>query len=345
MPGFFMHILLIYLQLYIIDKIKQTYERMKPMKYIEVEVTTATEASDAVYNILIEAGAAGVLIEDLNDFSMMNTDEKSWDYIAQELIDAMGADAKVKGYFTEEEYSEEKLKEIQRRVDQLEEFGLDKGLGAVVTRAVYEEDWANAWKLFYKPVKAGEKIVIKPTWEEYHAEAGDVVIEMDPGMAFGTGTHETTVMCIKLLEKYVTPESVVFDVGCGTGILGISAVKLGAKHVECVDIDKVACKVSKENAEHNNVVDKLNIKCGNLLEVIKEKADIIVANIIADIIIGFTEDAWKTLNAKGIFISSGIIKDRKDEVLDKISSSGFEVLEVLEMGEWCAIAAERKDNA
>jgi ribosomal protein L11 methyltransferase len=210
---------------------------------------------------------------------------------------------------------------------------------------VFEEDWANAWKQYYKPIKIGNKIVIKPTWEDYKAEPGDLVIEMDPGMAFGTGTHETTMMCIKFLEKYVKPDSVVFDVGSGSGILGISAAKLGAKHVECVDIDKVACKVAKENAEHNNVVGKLEVKCGSLLEVISEKADVIVANIIADIIIGFTPDVWKALNPKGIFISSGIIRDRRDEVLDKISSSGFEVIEVMEMGEWCAIAAGRKDNA
>lgn len=315
------------------------------MKYIEVQVTTTTEASDAIYNILVEAGAAGVVTEDLNDFIMMNTDEKSWDYVEQELIDTLGTDVRVKGYFANEEYNEEKLKEIQKRVDELTEFGLDKGAGTIATKDVFDEDWANAWKKFYKPVKAGEKIVIKPTWEEYNAEANDLIIEMDPGMAFGTGTHETTSMCIKLLEKYVKPQSVVFDVGSGSGILGISAAKLGAKHVECVDIDKTACKVAKENAEHNNVVDKLQVKCGNLLDVVKEKADIIVANIIADIIIGFTEDAWKALNSEGIFISSGIIKDRKDEVLDKISTSGFEVIEILEMGEWCAIVAGRKDNA
>lgn len=315
------------------------------MKYIEVQVTTTTEASDAVYNILIEAGAAGVVTEDPNDFIMMNTDEKSWDYVEQELIDTLGTDVRVKGYFPNEGYSDEKLKEIQRRVDQLDEFGLDKGPGTIAVKDVFEEDWANAWKQYYKPIKIGEKIVIKPTWEEYKAEAGDLVIEMDPGMAFGTGTHETTSMCIKLLEKYVTPDSVVFDVGSGSGILGISAAKLGAKHVECVDIDNVACKVAKENAVHNNVVGKLQVKCGNLLDVVKEKADVIVANIIADIIIGFTPDAWKALNPKGIFISSGIIKDRKDEVLDKISSSGFDVIEVMEMGEWCAIAAGRKDNA
>lgn len=314
------------------------------MKYIEVQVRTTTEASDAIYNILTEAGAAGVITEDPNDFILMNTDEKSWDYVEQELIDALGTDVRVKGYFAYEEYNEEKLKDIQAKVDQLEEFGLDKGAGTIETKEVYEEDWANAWKQYYKPVKAGERIVIKPTWEAYEAQAGDLVIEMDPGMAFGTGTHETTVMCIRLLEKYVTAESVVFDVGSGSGILGISAVKLGAKHVECVDIDNVACRVAKENAEHNNVVDKLQVKCGNLLDVVSEKADLIVANIIADIIISFTEDAWKALHPKGIFISSGIIKDRKEEVLSKISSSGFEVIEILELGEWCAIAAERKGN-
>lgn len=315
------------------------------MKYIEVQVTTTTEASDAIYNMLVEAGAAGVVIEDPNDFIMLNTDEKSWDYVEQELVETLGTDVRVKGYFPYEQFNDEKLKQIQSRVNQLDEFGLDKGKGTVTTRDVYDEDWANAWKKYYKPVKAGERIVIKPTWEEYQAQEGDLVIEMDPGMAFGTGTHETTVMCIKLLEKYVTPDSVVFDVGSGSGILGISAAKLGARHVECVDIDNVACRVAKENAEHNNVVDKLVVKCGNLLDVVNEKADLIVANIIADIIIGFTEDAWKALVPKGIFISSGIIKDRRDEVLKKISSSGFEVLEVMEMGEWCAIAAGRKDNA
>jgi ribosomal protein L11 methyltransferase len=324
---------------------KMDNERMKPMKYIEVQVATTTEASDAVYNILSEAGAAGVVIEDPNDFFMMNTDEKSWDYVEQELIDALGTHVKVKGYFANEVYDEETGKEIQKRVDHLTECGLDKGPGTLAVKEVYEEDWANAWKQYYKPVKAGDRIVIKPTWEDYEAQEGDLVIEMDPGMAFGTGTHETTVMCIKLLEKYVIPDSVVFDVGSGSGILGISAAKLGARQVECVDIDNVACKVAKENAQHNNVVEKLQVKCGNLLDVVKEKGDLIVANIIADIIISFTEDAWKALREKGIFISSGIILDRRDEVLQKISSSGFEMIEVLEMGEWCAIAAGRKDHA
>lgn len=312
------------------------------MKYIELQVTTTTEASDAVSEILYGEGASGVLIEDPNDFNALNKDSKSWDYVEEELIKLMGDDTRVKGYFPAEEFSEDKLNIIRRRVDKLEEFGLDKGKGIVTTREVNDEDWANAWKKYYKPAKVGEKVVIKPTWEAYEEKAGEVVVELDPGMAFGTGTHETTIMCVKLLEKYVRDDSTVFDVGCGSGILGITAAKLKAKRVICVDIDEVSCKVSRENAEMNKVQDRLDIRCGNLLDVVKDKADVIIANIIADIIISFSEDAMKFLNKGGIFISSGIIRDRRDDVLKKLRAEGFNVLEVLEMGEWCAIAAEGK---
>jgi ribosomal protein L11 methyltransferase len=191
-------------------------------------------------------------------------------------------------------------------------------------------------------VKIGEKVVIKPTWEEYSVKADEVIVELDPGMAFGTGTHETTIMCVKLIEKYVKKGSIVFDVGCGSGILGITAAKLDAGRVICVDIDEVCCKVSRENAEVNKVEDKLDIRCGNLLEVVADKADVIIANIIADIIISFSEDAMGFLNKGGIFISSGIIRDRVNDVLIKLRKEGFNILEVLEMGEWCAIAAEGK---
>ena len=312
------------------------------MKYIELQVITTTGASDAVSEVLYDEGATGVLIEDPNDFNVLSRDEKSWDYIDDELIKQLGEDAKVKGYFLSEEFSEVKLKSIETRVGKLEEFGLDKGKGIVSTREVNDEDWATAWKKYYKPVRIGDKVVIKPTWEEYAAKAGEVIVELDPGMAFGTGTHETTIMCVKLLEKYVKDGSTVFDVGCGSGILGITAAKLDAGRVVCVDIDEVSCRVSRENADINKVEDKLDIRCGNLLDVVSDKADVIIANIIADIIISFSEDAMSFLNKGGIFISSGIIRDRMDEVLIKLREEGFTVLEVLSMGEWCAIAAEGK---
>ncbi|MDD4503352.1 MAG: 50S ribosomal protein L11 methyltransferase [Clostridiaceae bacterium] len=312
------------------------------MKYIELLVITTTEASDAVSEILYNEGAIGVLIEDPNDFNTLNKDEKSWDYVEEELVKLLGEDTKVKGYFLSEKFSEDKLKLIGRRVEKLKEFGLDKGKGIVTTREVNDEDWANGWKKYYKPTKVGDKVVIKPTWEDYAAKADEVIVELDPGMAFGTGSHETTIMCVRLLEKYVKSGSTVFDVGCGSGILGITAAKLNAGKVVCIDIDELSCKVSRENAEMNKVDSRLDIRCGNLLDVISEKADVIIANIIADIIIPFSEDAMRFLNKGGIFISSGIIRDRRDDVLGKLRAEGFNVLEVLDLGEWCAIAAEGK---
>lgn len=312
------------------------------MKYIELQVVTTTEASDAVSEILYSEGASGVLIEDPNDFNALDKDKKSWDYVEEELVKLLGEDTKVKGYFPSDEFNEAKLSSIRNRVDMLQKFGLDKGKGIVTTHEVNDEDWANAWKKYYKPSKIGDKVVIKPTWEEYAAKNGEVIIELDPGMAFGTGSHETTIMCVKLLEKYVKHESTVFDVGCGSGILGITAAKLNAGKVVCVDIAETSCKVSRENAEMNKVEDRLEVRCGNLLDVVSGKADVIIANIIADIIISFSHDAMKFLKKGGIFISSGIIKDRRDDVLKKLEAEGFSVLEVLSMGEWCAIAAEGK---
>ncbi len=315
------------------------------MKYIEVKVLTTTEASDAVSYMMYDLGAAGVVIEDPNDFKMLNQDEKSWDYIEDELIQSLGEDAKVKGYFSELDFSEVVLNELKSRLAELDSFGLDKGKAEISLGEVHEEDWATAWKQYYKPVKVGEKIVIKPTWESYEASEEDVIIELDPGMAFGTGTHETTVMCIKLIEKYIKPDNVVFDVGCGSGILGIAAAKLDAEKVICVDIEEVSCKVSRENIQMNNVENKVEVRCGNLLDVVKEKADMIIANIIADVIIGFSEDVDKFLLEGGIFISSGIIKDRRDEVIEKLVKEGFSIYELLEMGEWCAIASGKGINA
>lgn len=312
------------------------------MKYIELMIYTTTEASDAVSNMLYDLGAAGVVIEDPNDFRLLNNDEKSWDYVEDEMIESMGEDTKVKGYFSELDYKDKIINEIKLKLDQFEGFGLNKGKGEIKTKEVYDEDWSNGWKKYYKPLRVGEKIIIKPTWEDYQKKSDDIIIELDPGMAFGTGTHETTVMCMKLIEKYLLHNSSAFDVGCGSGILGITSAKLGASEVTCVDIDEVSCKVASENIELNNANDKVNVICGNLLDVIKnKKADMVIANIIADIVISFTDDVGDFLKDKGIFISSGIIKDRKEEVLSKIKDKGFHVIEVLEMGEWVAIAARK----
>ncbi len=311
------------------------------MKYIEITVFTTTEASDAISEMMYDLGAKGVNIEDPNDFKMMNQDPMSWDYIEEELLETLGTDVKVKGYFSELDYKGAMLDELKARIGDLEGYGLDAGRKELKTTEVDEEDWANAWKKYYKPVKVGERLVIKPSWEEYEAEETDLIIELDPGMAFGTGTHETTSMCMKLIENYVKPGMDVFDVGCGSGVLGIAAAKIGAGKVVCVDIDQVACKVAEENAEINQVKSNLEVRCGNLLDVVQGRADVVIANIIADIIIAFSDDVENFMKEDGVFISSGIIKDRKDDVLAKFAEKNFKVIQLLEEGEWCAIAATR----
>ena len=221
------------------------------------------------------------------------------------------------------------------------DYGIDIGQGRVYTESVKEEDWANNWKQYYKPTRIGDNIVIKPEWEDYEAGENDLVIRMDPGMAFGTGSHETTSMCIVNLEKYVNKDSTVFDIGCGSGILGIVAAKLGAKDVVGIDIDAVAVKVAKENISKNGV-DKVMVAMeGNLADDMDKdkKADIVVANIIADIIVILAKDVKSFLKEGGIFISSGIILAKIDEVVASLEENGFEIVSVEKKGEWACVIA------
>ena len=247
----------------------------------------------------------------------------------------------VKGYLSEAPDLPDKIQLINERVDQIREYDIDAGLGEVTTAEVFEEDWSEAWKQYYKPEKIGKSIVIKPSWEQYQKSQEEHVIELDPGMAFGTGTHETTQLCIKLLEDYVKKDSIVLDIGSGTGILGIVAAKLGSKKVIGVDIDPVAIKVSKENILINGVEDIIEIRKGNAFDVIKEKGDIVVANIIADIIIDLAKDIRLFLKQDGIFIASGIILDRLEDVKDAFGNEGIEIFCIEKMGEWVALCCRK----
>ncbi|MFR9070870.1 MAG: 50S ribosomal protein L11 methyltransferase, partial [Paraclostridium sp.] len=246
----------------------------------------------------------------------------------------------IKTYITEERDVTDDIKLIKEKIDGLKEFGIDVGEAIVELSQVDEEDWANEWKNYYKPTKIGEKIVVKPTWEEYEKAESDLIIELDPGMAFGTGTHETTSMCIRELEKYVKPESKVFDIGCGSGILAIAAAKLGAKDVLAVDLDEVAVKVSKENIELNKVEGSVTALHGNLMEVVTDKADIVVANIIADIIKILAKDIKQFMKDDAVFISSGIIHAKVDEVKQALTENGLEIVHVESLGEWNAIVSK-----
>ena len=313
------------------------------MKWIEVTIKTTTEAVEAITNILDEQRTGGVMIEDPKDFLFQKKNELDWDYVEEEVFNKSGNDGVIiKTYISEERNVLELVEIIKQKVLALKDFGIDIGEGSVSLDQVNESDWANEWKKYYKPTKIGEKLVVKPTWEDYEEQEGDLVIELDPGMAFGTGTHETTTMCMRELEKYVTPESKVFDIGCGSGILAIAAAKLGAKEVLAVDLDEVAVRVSKENVVENNVADAVEVRHGNLMDVVKDRADVVVANIIADIIKILAKDVHNFMKEDAVFISSGIIHAKVDEVKESLIENGFEIIEVKTLGEWNAIVSKLK---
>ena len=313
------------------------------MKWIEVTIKTTTEAVEAITNILDDLRTGGVMIEDPKDFFFQKKNELDWDYIEEEVFNKRNSDGVlIKTYISEERNVMELVETIKQKVSALTGFGIDIGEGSVSLGQVNEEDWANEWKKYYKPTKIGEKLVVKPTWEDYEVQDGDLVIELDPGMAFGTGTHETTTMCMRELEKYVTEDSKVFDIGCGSGILAIAAAKLGAKDVIAVDLDEVAVKVAAENVAHNHVQDSVKVLHGNLIDVVSDKADVVVANIIADIIKILAKDVHSCMKEDAVFISSGIIHAKVNEVKESLIENGFEIIEVKTLGEWNAIVAKLK---
>ncbi len=307
------------------------------MKWAEISIQTSHEATEAVADIFHELGASGVVIEDPE---LVNAYRRSgsWDYcdIPEELNTEV---VTIKSYLPVDEFLDDKLREFEERINGLHEHDLDKGRGCINCREVQEEDWASAWKEYFHPLRVSEHIVIKPSWEEYIPATGDIVIELDPGMAFGTGTHHTTAMCIRCLEDAITPDNVVFDVGTGSGILAVAAAKLGAASVRAVDLDPVAVRVAKENIAFNNVTACVEITQGDLLTGITGKADVIVANIIADIIIKMLPDVRLRLADHGVFISSGIISERLGDVTAALIDNGFVVDRVIEEGGWVAIVA------
>ena len=309
--------------------------------WIEVRVITKSEALEPVSGIFYSLDCKGVAIEDPEDILGREQGPLTWDFADIKVLEHKGKVAVVKAYFAEEDNIEEILGYVNEKLVELKEMGIDLGEAKVEHEKMYEEDWANTWKQYYKPSKVGEKIVVKPIWEEYEQKEGELVVNLDPGMAFGTGTHETTRMCIQALEKYVKEESTVFDVGCGSGILAIAAAKLGAKLAVGVDLDPVAVESSIENVGYNNL-NNIEILHGNLVEVIDGKADIIVANILAEIICILTDDVKRVMKDGGVFITSGIIHDRVDMVCEKLEATGFEVIEKNRDGEWNCIVAKLK---
>lgn len=302
------------------------------MQWIEVNVQVTHEAVEVVADILTAAGTSGVAIEDpqlINNLRNSGTWELC-DIPEQENTEIVTVSA----YYADDEKLQDRLKQIESELAAVEERIGSFRFGNIRFRSLSEKDWANEWKQYFHVTHVGESLVIKPSWEEYTPKEGEHVIKIDPGMAFGTGTHHTTNMCMARLEKVLPANAEVFDVGTGSGILAIAAALLGAKSVKAVDIDAVAVRVARENIADNGLEDKIEVKEGDLLRGTEGQADVIIANIIADIIIMLLKDIPGKLKDDGIFLASGIISDRRADVEAAAAEIGMKVDHVDEKGGW-----------
>lgn len=312
------------------------------MKWAEISIQTTHEAAEMVANIFHDLGSSGVVIEDPE---LVNSYLRSgrWDYsdIPEETNTEI---VTVKGYLPSDEQLDEKLGRFEEGIQELVSYGIDKGSGITKCREIMEEDWATSWKEFFHPIKVGERIVIKPSWEEYTPMDGDLVIQLDPGMAFGTGTHHTTAMCCRILEEVVRPGQIIFDVGTGSGILAVAAAKLGADSVQAVDLDTVAVRVANENVVINQVENIVQVAHGDLLTGVTGQADVVIANIIADVVIKLLADIPARLKDNGVFIASGVITERLSDVTAAMLSQNLVVDKVMEEGGWVAIVAHKGGN-
>lgn len=313
------------------------------MSWIELRINTTNEAIEPITHILSEAGINGVEIDE----GWTNADEKPT------YIDGLGRMMPVphtnlhhptiiKAYLPNNDEVEKRMEDIKTSVRTLKEYGIHLGACTFETSVVFEEDWATAWEQYYKPVHVTDALTVTPTWEEYEPRDGEIVIELDPGMAFGTGTHETTTLCMKALEKNITPGDVVIDIGCGSGILSITSVKLGAKHVYAYDLDEIAVKSTLENISLNQCAEDITVKHQDLLTDVHHQVDVVVSNILAEVIMKVTPEVLKVLKTEGIFIASGIIDSKLAEVKQVLENNNFTIAEVHHDGHWVSIISIKK---
>lgn len=312
------------------------------MKWIEVQVKTTTEASEIVTNLLYESGAEGLVIEDPHTIFELERKPGDWDYVDEEINNFDFEGVVIKGYLEESNDLVDKIDLLKQNIRLIESYGIDYAPGEVSISEIEDSDWAEEWKKYYKPARVGEHLIIKPTWEEFDTQDGDIVIDIDPGMSFGTGTHETTQMCMQQLEKNVHQHDTVIDVGCGTGVLAIAAAKLGAINTLAIDLDEDAVRVAKENVELNGVKNRVNVKHGNLLDMVDLQANVIVGNLLAEIVVMLADGIGKFLEEDGTFISSGIILEKVDMVVEALEKNDLEVVEIQKMGEWACIVSRPK---
>ncbi|MEF9879223.1 MAG: 50S ribosomal protein L11 methyltransferase [Clostridia bacterium] len=309
------------------------------MQWCEAIVHTTTEGSDIVSEALMLLGAVGTEIVDRADVPDPSKPGVYWELYDPKMLDEMPEDVLVKAWFEQNEHIYTLLESVRLRLEELSlaDFGLPMGKLSLDIQNVADEDWSEVWKKFYKPFRVGTKLVVKPTWEPFERKQGDLVIELDPGMAFGTGTHETTFMCMQLLERHLTQGMRVMDVGTGSGILAIAAAKLGAKEVLAIDIDPDAVKVAKENITLNHVNENVRVVVGDLVKSEAMPCELAVANIVADAICMLAGPLTRHLVPHGLLLCSGIIREREQDVLTAAKAAGYQLTDRIEKGEWVAL--------
>lgn len=302
-------------------------------EWTQIKVTVPLESLDdtvAVMNMVSNY----LQIEDYSDIDLKTC---YGDLIDEAILNADKTIASVSVYLSMDGGVADTLSFLRERFNQL---SID---AKISVSGVNEEDWANSWKAYYKPIKIGERMVIVPAWEKYTAQEGEIIVRMDPGMAFGTGTHETTRLVIRLLEKYIKSGMRVADVGCGSGILAICASKLGAKECKAYDIDPVAVKVANENVKDSGL-DNVTVEVSDLLKQVDKSGgayDVICANIVADIIIRMMPDVGELMDENSVILASGIIVERSEDVINGFAQHGFKIVERVDENGWCALAVKK----
>lgn len=318
------------------------------MNWTEVNIYTTTEGIDPVCGCLLGIGVTGFAIRDSKDFEeFLNDKTGNWDYIDDDLMNMRDCETCVTVYLPDDSQGADMLSALRSEMSVLGERDENKAFGrlAVELANVCEEDWANNWKQYFKPLTMGERLVIKPSWEEYDPADGRTVLEIDPASSFGTGQHNTTQLCLELIEKNLRDGDRVLDLGCGSGILSIAAVLLGADSATAVDISQNSVETAKENASKNNIpTEKYTAYCGDiisdnaLVEKIGGGFDIIAANIVADVLIAMSPLFEKFLKKGSKLILSGIIIERADEVIEAVKSKGYTLVEIREKDGWAAVS-------
>jgi ribosomal protein L11 methyltransferase len=326
------------------------------MKWFELTIATTEEATEMISNFLHEHGAGGVSIEESGTLNKPR-DTSLGQWYELPLNDIPEGQAVIKGYFSEGTDMSALLEELKPRVEELRSFDIDPGTVGYSTQEVDDDDWATAWKQYFKPIRVSDTLTIKPTWEEYVPGDGERIIELDPGMAFGTGTHPTTALCLQTLESVVRGGEEMIDVGTGSGILAIGACRLGAKSVLALDLDPVAVSSATENVRLNDLSEQVEVRLSDLLGVLRNDGggeteasavlrvtvpvDLVVANILAEIILLFIDDVYAALKPGGTYIASGVYKNKETDVEEGLIASGFQIVEKRRDQDWIAFIARK----